>query len=163
MGRKPKVVLDTSSIISLAVIDQLEILHKLFAETIIPGAVWNELLRTDIPNIAKIKKVFKDCIREASDCTYLLPFVDEGEAEAIVLCRENESDFLVIDDKKGRSIAAEMGIECIGTLGILFEAKRKKLVYSLRDLFLSLLKNNRYYSRDLLNHLLDKAGEERIK
>ena len=90
------------------------------------------------------------------------PLVDYGESEAILLCKETNSDYLIIDDKRAREVAEEIGIECIGTIGILFRAKGKGFIKELRPLFLEFIENDRYYSKLILNEILKKAKEQKI-
>ena len=54
--------------------------------------------------------------------------LDLGEAESIVLALEVKADYLLIDEKKGRSIAREQGLKIIGLLGILILAKQNGLI-----------------------------------
>jgi predicted nucleic acid-binding protein len=54
--------------------------------------------------------------------------VDEAEAQAITLAKEIEADFLLIDERKGTSIARGMGIRTIGVVGIVIRAKEKNLI-----------------------------------
>ena len=51
--------------------------------------------------------------------------LDEGESEAMALYCEKQADFLLIDEKKGRKIAAYNGLKVIGTLGILLLSKQR--------------------------------------
>ena len=89
--------------------------------------------------------------------------MDYGESESVILYKELNADFLLIDDKKARSIAENFNIKCIGTLGILSTAKSKGIIQELRPLFEVLLKNGRYYSINLLNMLLEKHNEQTLK
>ncbi len=85
--------------------------------------------------------------------------MDFGESESIILYKELNADFLLIDDKKARTIAENFNINCIGTLGILSAAKTKGLIGDLSPIFKLFMKNNQYYSIKLLNILLSKHGE----
>lgn len=69
------------------------------------------------------------------------------------------ANFLVIDDKKARLIAEELGINCIGTLAVLVKAKEKGLINALKPVFEMLLKNRRYYSKSVLNKILSRHRE----
>ena len=157
------IVSDTSPVISLVSIDRLDILEKLFKKIIIPRAVWNEFtafeneVETD-----KLKRFFSERVADISQTNNLLPIMDLGESEAIILYNEIKADFLIIDDLKARQIAEELGVNCVGTLGILFKAKEKGLIKELRTLFIKLIENNRYYSKIILNKLLDLSAEKRI-
>jgi len=158
-----KIVLDTGVIISLIVINKLDILDKLFSSVNIPYAVWEEV--TNIKNdIIREKAIIElqNKVKKINNKNILKPFIDYGESEAIILTQEIKADYLVIDDKKARIIAESIGVQCIGTLGILYKAKEKGIIKELRKLFLKLISNNRYYSKQVLNKLLEKSGERKI-
>jgi len=67
--------------------------------------------------------------------------MDYGESESLILHKELNAYFLLIDDKKARTIAENFGVNCIGTLGILSFAKSQKIIKELRPLFKILLDN----------------------
>jgi len=89
--------------------------------------------------------------------------MDYGESESLILYKELQADFLLIDDKKARRIAESLNVNCIGILGLLSIANDKGLIKSLRPVFKSFLKNKRYYSIELLNAILLSKGEDLIK
>ena len=89
--------------------------------------------------------------------------MDYGESESVILFKELNADYLLIDDKKARKIAENFNIKCIGTLGILSTAKDKGLIKELRPIFKNFLKNDRYYFLKLLNILLERHNELKIK
>jgi len=70
---------------------------------------------------------------------------------------------LLIDDKKARLIAENLGIQCVGTIGILSIAREKGLLSELKPLFRMFLNNKRYYSIKILNEILTKHGEEGLE
>ena len=57
--------------------------------------------------------------------------IDSGEAEAITVAKEFGADVLLIDEKRGRSVALREGVPVIGLLGVLIVAKKKGLINSL--------------------------------
>lgn len=67
--------------------------------------------------------------------------------------KEIKADYLVIDHKKARDIAESWQVKCIGTIGILYRTKQKRIIQELRPLFLHLIQNKRYYSRKVLNQV----------
>ena len=88
--------------------------------------------------------------------------MDYGESESVLLYKELKADFLLIDDKKARTIAENFGIKCIGTIGLLSAAKDKKIIIELKPLFENLLQNRRFFSINLLNTILEQHNEEKI-
>lgn len=157
------VIADSGSIFSLALIDKLELLNFLFDDIIIPQAVWNEISADDTkPFYSLTYDFFKGKVQQIKSFNDLTFTMDYGESESVILYRELHADFLLIDDKKARNIAENLGIKCIGTLGVLSIANDKGLIGSLKPLFKTLLVNKRYYSIDLLNAILTEKGENSI-
>ncbi len=89
--------------------------------------------------------------------------MDYGESESVILYQELNADYLLIDDKKARNLAENIGLKCIGTLGLLSVARAKGYIEKLKPVFEVFLQNNRYYSLKLLNLILEKYGEPKIK
>lgn len=50
--------------------------------------------------------------------------VDAGESEAITLASESPGSEIILDDRKARRIAEEMGLPIVGTVGLILRAKR---------------------------------------
>ena len=158
------VISDASPIFSLVIIDKLHVLDALFDEIYITKAVWEELTRDKTTEqYPKIGKYFEHKVKEISGFNELTFLMDYGESESVILYKELNADYLLIDDKKARDIAENFGIQCIGTIGILSVAKDKKLVDELRPLFEMFIKNKRYYALNLLNAILKKHGEREIE
>jgi predicted nucleic acid-binding protein len=157
------VISDAGPVFSLAVIDKLEILNELFDEICIPKAVWEELTRDKTTDsYPKIVAFFQDKIREIKGQNTLTFIMDYGESESVILYKELNADFLLIDDRKARKIAENLDIQCIGTLGILSAAKDKGIIDELKPIFEAFLEKKRYYGLSLLNSLLKQHGESEI-
>ena len=138
-------------------------MNHIFDEIKIPKAVWDEITfnkNTDF--YQKIEQFFNSRIVNIKGFNELTFVMDYGESESVILYRELNADFLLIDDKKARKIAESFNIKCIGTLGILSTAKDKGLINMLRPIFKTFLKNDRYYSLKLLNILLERHNEPKI-
>jgi uncharacterized protein len=70
----------------------------------------------------------------------LLAEIDKGEAEAIALSVELDADFLLIDEQKGRQVAERLGIKITGIIGVLIQAKQKKIIPKVKP-FMERLRN----------------------
>jgi predicted nucleic acid-binding protein len=78
----------------------------------------------------------------------------------MVIAHELHADLLLIDESRGRSIAAQEGIRTIGLLGVLIEAKSMKLIGAVRPLMDELKVKARFRIKDeLYNEVLKLAGE----
>lgn len=154
------VIADAGPIFSLAVVDKLGLLNELFDEVMIPRAVWEEItLLNNTSFHTDIVKFFINKVVDIKGFNELTFIMDYGESEAVILYKEEEANFLLIDDKKARSIAENFGMNCIGTIGLLLISKEKGFLKELRPIFLELLRNKRYYSISLLNRLLIEGNE----
>lgn len=157
------VISDAGPILSLAIINKLSLLNELFDEIHIPNAVWEEItLDKSTDYYQLIFDFFKDKVVSIKGENHLTFVMDYGESEAIILYQELKSNFLLIDDKKARTYAENLRVNCIGTLGLLINAKEKGSIEELNPLFQKLLNNKRYYSIKLLNSILLKFKEEKI-
>jgi predicted nucleic acid-binding protein len=153
------VVADTGPIISLSLLNQLDILDTLFEQVVIPEAVWQELDRLiPIFSIPQARKYQNRVITVKQALPYKTE-LDIGETEAIQLFQEIKADLLLLEDKDARLFAESTGITCIGTPGVLVLAKRKGHISALRPLFFELLAKERYFSVSLLNKILSDNNE----
>jgi len=138
-----RAVVDSSSLIGLAQIEQFELLKDLFSEVCIPDAVYKEVVieGKGEPGSEETERAIKDgwIIRKRAvdiiAVKALSSTLGEGESEVIVLCKEIESDFAVIDERTARAAAELMGINVIGLIGIIdlaiekgFDINKKALV-----------------------------------
>lgn len=114
------VVSETSPIVALHHLAQLGLLGSLFGDVLIPPMVNDELLRgtdkwqpVDISQFSFIRVVAP---QHPERFAAYRAIVDPGEWEAIALALELGADLLLVDDKDGRSVARQAGIEPMGTL-----------------------------------------------
>lgn len=123
------VVSDTTPLISFLKINKLDVLEKLFAEVLIPQAVFNELIvderfRLEAELIKSKKFITVKPINNPESVSILkrATGLDQGESEAIVLADELKADLLLMDEAKGRNVSTQMEIKIMGTIGILMAA-----------------------------------------
>ncbi len=119
------VVSDTSAISNLLSIGCFGLLGELFGQVVIPSAVASELLRwhDEVP--------LSLIIKEPKNPELPVKWrgqLDPGETAAISLSLELQADLLLIDERKGRLAANELGLRTTGLLGVLLESKRAGLV-----------------------------------
>ena len=156
-----KVVANTTPIISLATIGRLDILEKLFCKIIIAEAVYQEIkakqsyayYQVDSPFI-EVQKIQGFLYKEL-----LLAQLDSGEAETIILAKEINADFVIIDENLGYKIANNVGLTAIRTLSILLKAKENGHVIRLKPLLDEMIEKGRWYSNSVYRAFLTQAGE----
>jgi predicted nucleic acid-binding protein len=87
-----------------------------------------------------------------------LEALDRGERSAIALGLSLNADLILIDDRKGATVALNKGFEVTGTLGVLDLAADRGLV-DLVDVLDRLKRTNFRYRQGLFDALLKKHGE----
>ncbi len=149
---KKIVISDTSCLIILSKIGYLDVLQSLFGEVLISEEIRNEFGEV-LPDWIVVKKVESQQIEKI-----LLLNVDEGEASAMALYLEQTEDaLLVIDERKGRLVAKDLGIKLIGTIGIILKAKEKGIITNLSEIIERLEQTDFRLSPKLKQQLLDKT------
>jgi len=155
------VVSDTSPLNYLVLIGAEHILPKLFGELLIPPAVQAELMRAGTPTKVKAWAAHAPawfCIQRPAQIVTGLD-LDSGETEAISLALEVGADAILIDDRKGRSMASRHGLTLIGTISVLEMAARRGLV-TLPEVFDQLRQTNFRASPQLLADALERSGNQ---
>jgi predicted nucleic acid-binding protein len=151
------VVADTSPINYLVLIEEIEILSKIYGHVVIPQLVREELLRTSAPepvrNWVNRPPAWLEVRRPTSAPDQSLNSLDPGEQDAIVLAAELSADQLIIDETRGRYEAQKRGLPVIGTLGVLREAAILGLL-DLRTVIERLKATNFHVAPDVLARVL---------
>ena len=128
------IIADTGPINYLVLIGNIDLLPVLFEKVILPSAVQAELTDPDVPpsvrNWIADPPAWIDVHATPSRQSGLLSVegLDEGEAAAIALAISLDADLLLMDDRKGVSVARAKGLRVTGTLGILDLAAQRGLV-----------------------------------
>ena len=127
------VVADTSVILNLCRIQHEHLLQQLFKRVLIPAQVAGEFARLSqvqsrfsglaLPNWIEMVSTPQPFPPEVAQA-----HLDAGESAAIALCLNQKADALLIDESLGREVAARLGVRTIGILGVLIEARRRRLI-----------------------------------
>ena len=162
-GHKTKtVVSNTTPLITLASIDKLDLLQKLFGKIYIPHAVLKEVKagkgKIGYFEIDSCEWIIPQKIANVFSRNYLID-LDDGEAETIILAEELHADIVLIDEILARSFAEVRGLTLSGSLGVLLEAKKRGIISQIKPLIEKMLTNKRYLSEKIILDLLKAAAE----
>jgi predicted nucleic acid-binding protein len=153
------IVSDTSPINYLILIEQTDLLPRLFRQIVIPEAVYSELSDAAAP------LPVQNWIATPPEWLTVLPVrypgddvvdqLDFGERALILLAQEHGASLLLLDDMKARRVATDRVFLITGILGILDQAATMNLI----DLPIAVqrLQNTSFWaSGTLFQRLLDK-------
>ena len=159
------VVSNTSPITNLAAIGQLDLLHQIYREVVVPEAVFQELTAESGQHpgavVRELDWIRSRSVSKSAVVMALQLELDAGEAEAIALAQELAADLLLIDEHLGRVVAARLGIRIIGLLGVLIEAKHRRLIAEIKPLVDALMNRGFRIGNDLYVRVLEAAGEQK--
>lgn len=147
------IISDTSCLILLEKIGELDLLHEVFGEILITQEIADEY-GLNLPEWISVQN--------STDKNYqkiLEASVDKGEASAIALAVELVDCLLIIDDLKGRNLAETLGIKITGTFGVILGAKLSDKIDSVKPLLAKIKQTDFHFSEALEKKILAKANE----
>ena len=158
-------VADSGPLIALARIGLLSLPARLFREALITATVWEEVSRgPHVPELHALDAAVRaGLFRVVSDPIDVpLPVtqarLDPGERFAIALALK-EGAVVLVDEKRGRAVAAGLGLHVLGTLGLLVRARDAGMVEKVRPLAEALLQGGYHLARPLVERTLAAIGE----
>ncbi|MBM4065264.1 MAG: DUF3368 domain-containing protein [Planctomycetes bacterium] len=150
-----KVVSNSSCLIILERLVQLDILEKLYTKIVIPTAVKNEVFEgKEIPNWIEVVEITQPIAPIILEKT-----LGMGESEAISLSLELNADLLIVDDLAARKVAHELEIKVTGVIGILLLAKKMGYVQEIKYFLNEMLKHDFRISKIIYEEALKLAKE----
>jgi len=144
---------DTSCLILLSKIDELNLLNRLFDEIFITSEIQKEFGKK-LSNWIKIMNP-----RDIHYQELLEMEVDKGEASAIALSFDIDESILILDDYKARQVADKLNIKYTGTFGIILRAKKIGLIDSVKPILKKIKATNFRFSEELFEIVLREAKE----
>ena len=148
---KEAIVVDSTCLIGLERIGQLAFLPALFDPITAPSEVAREFGST-------LPWLTVETPTNSSLVNALKMLVDDGEAEALALAAEKQCR-IVTDDRKARTVAKQLNLQFIGTVGILINAKQAQIIPAIKPLITDLEQKGFFLSAALKAEALRLVGE----
>ena len=158
------VVIDSSPLIGLAIVDGLQWLPTIFGSVFLPESVRYEVLPgKSAPGEEAIKlaidkgwlTIWTEPIKPLLDID-----LDAGETDCINIALSHSAKVLLImDERAGRAVAKEKGLRVTGTAAIIGLAKKQDLTPSARAAFERLHNSDFRISATVINLILDSVNE----
>lgn len=147
------VIADTSCLIILTNIGELELLHKLYKQivtTLDIATEYGEPLPEWIEIVNAADK-YKQQLLELQ--------IDRGESSALALAIEIIDSTLILDDYKARKIASQLGLTYTGTIGIIVKAKLLGIIPSIKPIITKIKQTDFRLSAEIELEALRQANE----
>ena len=160
-----KVIVNTTPLIALCHVGQLELLKKIYGEIMIPQAVYRELSK-------KKESICKKQVDNALDWIHVEKIenqmaksmfktqLHDGEVEVMILAKEKNADIVVIDDANAKKHAKYLKLSVTGTLGVLIKAKRQGHISELKPVIQEMIDKNIYISEKVMKICLEQVNED---
>ena len=131
------VISNSSPLIALSRVGILFVFRDLFGKVYIPDTVWRETVLQSSCNVQKenILKAADDGFVIVETPTVNRSFrrtIDSGERGVLNLAFNKNADILIIDDKKARNEAMEIGFRVAKTSTLLRRAEKRRIISSYR-------------------------------
>ena len=145
-----KVYVDTSVLILLFKINQLNLLQLLYSNVYITEEIRVEY-SDDIPNWIIVESSSTK-ISENFD-------LDKGETSLINNVMNYKNSLIIIDDAKARRVAKKLNLNFIGTIGVIITAKKLHHINKVKPLLIKIKETNFRLSSEVFDAALLLAGE----
>ncbi len=159
-----RVVCNTSPLILLAKIGRIDLLTQLYEEVIIPASVMDEVGAKPSKELEEIQALLQSQKLQLQKAMkqFLKGLPEDlgvGEQEVIALALEKKADLVILDNQRGRGIARERGLSVTGTVGVLVEARDRKVIPSVRRELDRLIEAGMWIDEVFYHRILQEFGE----
>lgn len=151
-----RVVSNASPLIALAQLDLLPALAPLFADLVIPPAVAREIA----PSVPRPTWVRMQTLGRGIDNRVRRAKLGAGETEAIGLALEVGTHAVALDDRRARRLARGLGLQLVGTAGLLLAAKQAGLIAAVKPGLEALIQVGFFVGPAVVAGVLAEAGED---
>lgn len=158
------VVSNTSPLNYLILIEEIDLLPRLYERVSIPQSVHEELKAVETPEAVRTWILnppdWLAILFETGSLDSDLANLHAGERDAITLALRLQADAVLIDERRGRSEAEKRELKVIGTIGVLAFAHERGLL-NLRDAIGRLQQTTFHLSPKLAASVLQKYENTR--
>ena len=155
------VISNTTPFISLCSVELLHLLPSIFGEVLVAPSVADECSeggRIFVPDLASLPWVKVQSVENET----LLPALfelDRGERDTLLLAASQVKALVIMDEKLGRNMAEDMGLQVTGTVGVLAKARLQGLIPSFSQVASQMQEQGIYFHEGLINRIANRLGE----
>lgn len=155
-------VVNASPVIALAKVDRLHLLRDLCKELLVPEAVVTEILAGPLSDPARqaLQTAWGLAVAPQRISPDLLEWgLGPGETAVLAVALERSPATVVLDDAAARTCAKALGIEVIGTLGVVLRAKKRAIIPSAADVLKALRAAGLHLDNKMVRSALEGVEE----
>ena len=151
---------------NLAIIEQLDLLQRLFGKIVVPEEVWRELTvegrgKQWSETIIRAPWIERSSVNNVGLFQLLKKDLDIGEAAAIALAIEKNASLILLDETDARNVAEIYDLPKTGVIGVIMRAKERQLIKQVKPLLDALrIEAHFWIKQQLYETILLKAGEQ---
>ena len=160
------IVTNSTPLIELSKVNQLDLLREVYGIILIPEEVYVEVVVDGIgqAGAAEVKSAEWIHCRPVTNKNQVRLLQNQsllhlGECATIVLAQEVKAEQVILDDNAARQEAMARGLPVIGTVGILLVAKTQRVIPAVRPILDALCTQGTRISQRLYYQVLAEAGE----
>jgi len=158
------IISNATPLIAFARINQLALLHKVIGKLVIPKAVADEVSeytggQKSVIDLRQENWISIIPVQSEARVRLLLPSLDRGEAEVIVLASEQSARLVLIDELSGRKIAESLHLNVSGSVGMLIRAKQLGEISAVKPFLDKMIQRGVRYSERFVHSILKHIGE----
>lgn len=159
------VVCNATPLINFAAINRLDILKAVFGQIVIPQAVFDEATVAGFPGTEYVLQAIASTSWLQVHAVLIIapnipPELDNGEREAIALALLSSEQRILLDEREARQVAQNLGLQVIGTLGVLLLGKNRNIITQVQPILDGMIDTAQYWvSSNLYKQVLRQAGE----
>jgi predicted nucleic acid-binding protein len=155
-----RIAINTGPLIALGKMQALDIIAQLPYEFICPAQVEAEIMDGVALGYPVALPAWVNALSLQTPLTPVTSLaLDDGEAAVIQLALEQRLTRVCIDELKGRRAALSVGLQVVGSLGLLGRAKTEGLISAARPFIEQAQQGGIYYDANLIAAFLQSLGE----
>ena len=158
------IVSNATPLIAFARIGQLGLLQEIVKSIVIPKAVALEIStydqdKTGLIDLLREQWISVREIASQQQVSLLLPTLDRGESEVIVLALEQKASLVLIDELAARQVCKSLNIPITGSIGILIKAQQLGKIAAVKPYIETMQQQGIYYSQKFIDLVLQTLAE----
>ncbi len=143
------IISDTSCLIILESINEIDLLKNLFGRITVTRKVADEF--------GKPLPKWVDIVKPAESMTKALgEMIDDGEASSIALALHpdnQDKSLIILDDLRARKLAKKLDLKVIGTIGVIAKAEKKGIIERRMNIIEKIQNTNFRLSDKIINQI----------